>query len=100
MKKLICSVIIVLMTCTIVSGKERVKCTGELANGATKDGFGRIILVCEDDVIINKDNPLKMYAKEGMIVFDQTDVISPGCAEKLDSVKISPAKFKIVRIDS
>lgn len=66
------------MTCSVSFGAMKVvKCTGELATKPTKDGFGQITLVCNDDVVINKNKPLRMFAKEGLIVFDQTNIIWP-----------------------
>lgn len=74
MKKLICSVIIVVLFCSVCYSKEIVKCKAVLADKPTKDGFGKITLVCEGVVYISKGKNQIMYAKESLIVFDQTDV--------------------------
>jgi len=99
MKHLICGIIIVLLTCSVVRSAEMIKCTGELSDKQTKDGFGRITLVCEHDVVINKGKPLYMYANGGMIVFSQEDVEWPITypADQGDFVSIKPFKKKVVK---
>jgi hypothetical protein len=71
--KVVCVLLVLLIT-TISYGKEIVKCKADLAEQLTKDGFARIILTCEKDVLINKFKPLKMYVNQGVVVFNQTNV--------------------------
>lgn len=78
MKIVMCVLTIMLLTGSICYGKSMVQCQGILADKPTKDGFGRITLTCSDDIVINKGKPLFMYAKESLIVFDQSKVEWPG----------------------
>lgn len=77
MKKVICGVLIILLSLfSIAVAKQdkpiRVICNAKLADKPTKDGFAMITINCDDDVMIKKNTPLKTFVDKGVMIFDQT----------------------------